>query len=424
MTQPFAKHLLPGGLRVITVPRPDSLATTILVMAETGSKYEVKEKSGLSHFFEHMSFKGTTRRPKPQDLSEEFDSLGAQYNAFTSQEYTGYYASFAPEGFDKALDLLADMYTDSIFPDQEIQKERGVIIEEINTMEDFPIRSVGDLLMSTMYGSQPAGWPILGTKESLQAISRRDFLDYQTKNYTAGATIVAVAGKFNEAEALKKIETAFLAAPAGQKAEKLKVGDEQKEPRLALKFKQSDQSHLRFGLRAYPAKDNRYYAAEIFAAILGGSMSSRLFRKIRDDLGAAYFVRASNDAYTDHGLTEIAVSADNRRVEEIIKVVLEELNKLRHETVSETELTRVKDFLVGNMSLELETSSGLANFYALEEILDGELRSPETVAKSLRGVTAAEVKTVAQEVVANDRLNLALIGPFKDEQAFVKALKV
>jgi predicted Zn-dependent peptidase len=424
MSKPFVKHILSNGLRVILVPRAESLATTILIMAETGSKYEIKEKNGLSHFFEHMCFKGTKRRPKQTDISEQFDSLGANFNAFTSQEYTGYYATFAPKSVDPALDILADMYLNSQFPEAEIDKERGVIMEEINMYEDLPMRNVGGLLMSTIYGDQPAGWQILGTKETVGAIRRQDFLDYQRENYRASATVVVVAGKFNETAIVKKLTRQFVALPAGVKPKKLLTKEEQTRPQAAFKFKQSDQTHLCFGLRGYSVVDSRHYATEMLAAILGGGMSSRLFRKIRDELGAAYYVRANNDAYTDHGLIEIAVGADNRRAEEIVKVILAELDCLRQKLVSVAELERVKESMLGGLSLSLETSSGLANFYAGSEVLEGKLWSPAAVAKKIRAVTTAEIRAVAREVIVNDRLNLALIGPIENQEPFVKALKV
>lgn len=424
MSKPFTKHLLANGVRLITIPRAESLATTILVMAETGSKYETKDKNGLSHFFEHMAFKGTKRRPKSGDIGEELDSLGAHFNAFTSQEYTGYYASFAPKAFDQALDILADMYLNSQFPEAEINKERGVIIEEINMYEDLPMRNVGGLLMDTMYGNQPAGRQILGTKETVGGMTRADFLNYQKSNYTAGATIVVVAGKFSEAAVVAKVKRQFASLPAEAKPQKAATIEEQTKPRVAIKWKQSDQTHLALGLRAYPVGDKRHYATEVLAAVLGGGMSSRLFKKIRDELGAAYYLRANNDAYTDHGLVEVAVGTDNARAPEIVKVVIEELNKLREKLVPAAELARAKESMLGGLSLSLETSGGLANFYAGSEVLEGKLLSPEAVAKKIRAVTPAEIRAVAKELVANDRLNLALIGPIKNEEAFVKALQV
>jgi predicted Zn-dependent peptidase len=424
MSKIFSKQTLPNGARLILMPRAESPAVTVMVMAETGSKYEEKRASGLSHFFEHLAFKGTKRRPKASQISEEFDSMGANFNAFTSQEYTGYYATVAPKSFDRALDLLADMYQHSIFPPAEIEKERGVIIEEINMYEDLPMRSVEHLLMSTVYGDQPVGRPVLGFKETVSALKQEDFLAYRASNYSAPATIILVAGKFNEKQVASKVARQFAALPAGAKPQKPAVAEAQTAPRVALNFKKSDQTHILFGLRGYSATHPDHYVMEVLTAVLGGSMSSRLFKRIRDELGAAYYVRANNDPYTDHGLLEVAVGCDTRRAEEIVKVVVEELDRLRRQLVPEAELSRVKDSLTGSLFLDLETTSGLANFFAQAEILDGKLISPEAEVKNIRAVTAADIRRVAKKIIVPERLNLAMVGPLKDEAPFVDALGV
>ncbi len=418
----FKKQTLKNGLRIIMVPRPESIATNVLVLAETGSKYESEKQRGLSHFLEHMFFKGTARRPKSVDISAELDGLGAEYNAYTSQEFTGYYATVQPKLALRALDIIADMYLHSTFPAAEIAKESGVIVEEINMYEDMPQRHVQDLFLSLLYGDTPAGRPIIGTKASVRSFKRDDFTNYRRHHYVAAATVVIVAGHFDEAKMLKNIKQQFADIPTTVNSPKVVVKEKQQKPAALVKFKQSDQTHLVLGFRAFSARHKQSEATDLLAAVLGGGMSSRLFQKIRDELGAAYYVRAYNDGYTDHGFLQVAVGTDNKRVKEIIKAILAEARKLKTTLVPRSELERVKESVIGHLFLGLERSSSLAGFYGAEEIIKGQLLTPEAAARRLRAVTARQLKAVAQKVFTNRGLNLALIGPFKDKSAFVPSL--
>jgi predicted Zn-dependent peptidase len=420
----FNKRVLPNGLRIITIPRPEAMATNVLVLAETGSKYESKAESGLSHFLEHMFFKGTKRRPKAADISTELDALGANYNAFTSQEYTGYYATVQPKLVEEALDIIADMYLNSTFPEAEIKKESGVIVEEINMYEDMPRDRVSQLFLALMYGDQPAGRSILGTKETVKSFTRADFLRYQANHYVAPATVVVVSGKFNESAMIKKITKQFKTIPSGPNLSKPAVIEKQIKPEYRVEYKKSDQTHLILGVRTFSATAPESNAADVLAAVLGGGMSSRLFLKIREELGAAYYVRAENDTYTDHGVLEIAVGSDTKRVEEIITAILAECRKLTETLVPTAELERVKESMIGSLFLGLERSSSLAGFFGTEEIIKGKLESPELIAKKIRDVTAKEIKAVARRIFKTEALNLALIGPERDGTRFESLLRL
>jgi len=219
----YTKKKLKNGMRIITIPMKENPTTTVLVLVETGSKYENKENNGISHFLEHMCFKGTSRRPSAFDITKELDGIGAQYNAFTSHEYTGYYAKSDHKNLDIILDVVSDMYLNPIFPEKEIEKEKGVIIEEINMYRDLPQHIVGDEFMKLLYGNHPAGWDIVGTKENIQKIMRTDFIDYRSKHYVASATTVIVAGKINEKDVFKKVTSAFKDIGKWKKDEKEKV---------------------------------------------------------------------------------------------------------------------------------------------------------------------------------------------------------
>ncbi len=419
----LSKKILKNGLRVVTIPMKDNPTATVLVLVETGSKYETKKINGISHFLEHMCFKGTVKRPKAIDISKELDALGSQYNAFTAQEYTGYYAKSDAKHFKQILDVVSDIYLNSTFPEAEMQKEKGVIIEEINMYEDMPNRHVQDLLMKLLYGDQPAGWNIAGEKENILAMKRDDFVKYKSAQYVPEATVLVVAGQVNEKEVLKEVNKIFGHIPKSAKGKKIKTKDIQTKPEALLKFKKTDQTHFVLAVRSDDFFSKKGPAYSVLGGILGGGMSSRLFQKLREEMGVGYYVRAYNDAYTDHGFFQISAGVDNKRVHEVIEAVLDECRKLKNKLVDEEELNKVKECLIGNMKLTLESSDDIANFYGGQELLKRELKHADEKAREIRKVTAQEIKKLANTIFHDNVLNLALIGPFKDEAPFLKILK-
>ncbi len=419
----FKKKTLKNGLRVITVPMKDNPTATVLVLVEAGSKYENKENNGISHFLEHMCFKGTAKRPKAIDISKELDAIGSQYNAFTSQEYTGYYAKSDAKNLNKIFDVVSDIYLNSTFPEAEIEKEKGVIIEEINMYEDMPQRHVQDLMGELLYGDQPAGWNVAGTKENILKMKRNDFVDYKKAHYVPEATILVVTGKINEREVLKKANTVFGKIPKSKKDSKPKVFEKQSEPKALLKFKETDQTHLVLAVRSYNLFDKKIPALSVLGGVLGGGMSSRLFQKLREEMGVGYYVSAYNDTSTDHGFFQVSAGVDNKRIEEVISAILDECRKLKTELVGKEELNKVKQMLIGNMKLSLESTDEIANFYGGQEVLKKEIQKIEEKAKKINAVTAQDIKKVAEDIFKNEKLNLALIGPFKDSAPFLKMLK-
>ena len=418
----FTKKVLKNGLRIITVPMRDNPTITVLVMVEAGSKYETKKINGLSHFLEHMCFKGTERRPKAIDISRELDSIGAQYNAFTGQEYTGYYAKADKRHLDKVLDVVSDMYLHPIFKEDEIEKEKGVICEEINMYEDQPMRHVQDLWMELLYGDQPAGWNIAGTKEGVRRLSRNDFVAYRKKHYVAEATTVIVAGGFHEERLIQMVESRFEAVHRDKKEGKLKTKDAQSKPAVLVKFKETDQSHLVLGVRTLDTYRKENQILRLLVGVLSGGMSSRLFQKLRDEMGVCYYVRADNDTYTDHGALQVAAGVDNKRVPEAIRAVLEEFTRLKRELVSPEELRKVKDYLSGNLYLSLESSDALSEYYGYQEVLRKPMKTPEEVVKEIEAVTAENIRALAKKIFITKHLNLALIGRFKGTKEFLGEL--
>lgn len=419
----FSKKVLKNGLRIITVPMKDNPTVTVLVLVEAGSKYETKKINGLSHFLEHMCFKGTIKRPKAIDISKELDTLGSQYNAFTAQEYTGYYAKSDAKHFGKIFDVVSDIYLNSIFPEVEMHKEKGVIIEEINMYEDMPNQHVQDLIMQLLYGDQPAGWNIAGKKKNILNMKRNDFIKYKKAHYLPEATVIIVAGQIEEKNVLREVNKIFGKISPGKKEKKIKIKEKQTKPQVLINFKKTDQTHFVLAIRSYDLFNKKNATLAVLAGILGGGMSSRLFQKLREEMGVGYYVRAYNDSYTDHGFLQISAGVDNKRIYEVIEAVLEECKKLKNEKVSEEELNKVKEFLIGNMKLSLESSDSIASFYGLQELLKREMKGVEEKSDEIRKVTTSQVQVLANSILENNKLNLALIGPFEDKSGFLKILK-
>lgn len=420
----YSKHVLKNGLRLITLPRRDAESVTVMVLVEAGSKYENEKENGISHFLEHMCFKGTTKRPKVMQISAELDALGAQYNAFTSYEYTGYYAKVAPTNVKKALEIVSDLYLNPIFNQEEIEREKGVIIEEMNMYEDLPNRKVQDDMMTLLYGDQPVGRSILGTKEIIRGVTREDFIAYRTKHYLPQSTIVIVSGSFNERELRRSVEKLFSRLNGGEKGKKLPVNDKQTHAHIFVRTKSSDQSHVVLSFRGYPAHDKRCYATTVLASILGGTMSSRLWQTVRERLGAAYYVHADHETLSDHGVFEIIAGLDTSRITEVLTEIIKEITKCKRSDVGADELKRSKDSLIGRLRLGLERSDDIADFYGLQEIVKGSSVTPDEYIRAIKRVSAADVRAVASDIFTTAHMNLAVIGPHENDEPFVPLMKV
>ncbi|TAL48745.1 insulinase family protein [Patescibacteria group bacterium] len=406
----YKKKTLPNGLRIVTIPIKGSPTVTVLVLVEAGSKYETKNLSGLSHFLEHVSSKGTKKRPRSIDISKELDGLGAENNAFTSFELTGYYAKAHPRHTKKLIEIISDMYINPTFPAGELEKEKGVIIEEINLNEDTPARNVGRVFMRLLYGEQPAGWSVLGTKKVIRKIERGDFLAYRKKHYLAKATAVVVAGDINEQKVRDWVTRAFAEIPEGPKQGKKKVIEHQVKPALALKFKKTDQVHMIVGVRTFPTTDRRTPALELLNAILGRGMSCRLFQKLREEMAVCYYVRSHVSDFTDHGYLAVSCGVDSKRIEKSVRAILEEFRKLCRERVSAEELGKAKEYLIGNMYMDVESSDEVAEFFGLQEILKRRIEAPREIERKIRKVKAGDIQKLARTIFQNRKLNLALIG--------------
>ncbi len=418
------RKVLPNGVRVIISPMSDAPTVTAAVYVATGSKNETKKLSGVSHFLEHLCFKGTKNRPQPVDISREMDELGALNNAYTDFECTSYYGKVAPRNLSKILEIIADLYLNPILPEVEVQKEKGVICDEINMRADMPKLRVEEDLMALLYGDQPAGRDIAGTKEGIMAMSRGEILAYRKSQYKARSTAVVIAGAIEPQKVFKMIEKLFAETPAGVAQKRIKVKDAQKSPAIFIRQQKTEQTHLRLAVRSFPLNDSRNYALAILSTVLGMGMSSRLFVKVRENLGLGYYVFAHNDALTDHGFFSAGTGVSSARVFEVIPAIISELSELAKSLVPAKELQKAKEVLISRMYMGLEGTHEVADYLGRREILGQELITPKELEKKLNQVSAEEIKKVARQIFIDKHLNLSLIGPYskKDEPKFKRLL--
>lgn len=419
----FKKTVLNNGLRIVTVPMTGSETAMAMVLVEAGSDYEDKKINGLSHFLEHMCFKGTENRTN-RDIGIELDTLGASYNAFTGNEVTGYFAKARYTKLPKILDIVSDVYLNSIFPEKDIDIERGVIIEEINMYEDMPVRKIWDVWMELLYPEQSVGRTIIGPKENIRKFTREDFVNYQKKHYIPQKTVVVVAGNFEEKEVVKQIKNTFGNLKKDKIIEKPKLIDKQKTPQVKTFYKKTDQSHLIMGFKAFPLHDDRNYVLALASNILGKGFSSRLFKIMRDELGLCYYVKSYNDTTTNHGEFVVSAGVGNDKLELSIETIVGQFKKLRDEKVTEEELKKAKESHLGNLATGLETSDAWADYYGEQELHHEKMMTPKDVAKKIKSITAEDIQKVMKQVIKKEKMNLAIVGPQKDAKKFEKFLKI
>jgi predicted Zn-dependent peptidase len=410
----YTRNLLKNGLRVLTVPMEGTQTVTVVVMAGVGSRYEKEKEAGLSHFIEHMFFKGTLKRPTTLDISEELDAVGGEFNAFTSKDRTLYYAKVDAKHFDTAMDVVADIFLNSKMDAKEIEKERGTILQELNMYEDTPVRSVADVFENLLYDGNPLGREIIGTKKTIQSFQRKEFIEYLENFYVANNTIVCVAGKFDENKSLKTIEKYFSSMPRKKIKEFFPIKDSQRQPAVRIKFKKTDQTHFILGVRAYKENHPNRFALSLLSVILGGNMSSRLFIEVREKLGLAYYVKTEIEAYADCGYLAAQVGVEHKNLELTIKTILREYQKIASHKVGEKELQKAKDFIKGKSLMGLEASDEVAMFFIGQEIKKKKILTPNEIFAKIDSVTSDDILKVAREIFSKKSFNLAIIGPHQN----------
>lgn len=408
-------HTLPNGLRVVFAPVPQSATATVVVMTGTGSRYESEKENGLAHFLEHMFFKGTKKRRTARAISEELDALGSAYNAFTSKDRTAYYAKVSAQFLPQALDVISDIFLHSTLPSAEIEKERGAIIQEIDMYEDMPMHTIDNVFDELFFGAEhPLGRTILGPKENIRAFSRADFAAYLARNYVSANTVVCVAGAFSARAALSKIRKEFGCLSSSPAPAAEPFAPAQRAPRVAIREKKTDQTQLMLGVPAYPYLHHDEYALLVLAAILGGSMSSRLFLEVREKRGLAYSVHASAERFADTGYLAAQAGVEHGKLPQALATMLAEFRKLTKKEVPPAELEKTKSCLAGMMALSIETSDRLAQNAATSLLMLGRVRPLTEVLRGVQKVSAADVRRVAKDIIRTETLNLAVIGPHAD----------
>ncbi len=414
------RHVLQNGIRTLGQKSEGTLAASALVVIKTGSRNETPKIHGISHFLEHMCFKGTKKRKTAPDLARETDSMGAKCNAFTSKEFTGYYIQADKKFFDKSLDILSDMTFHSILAQQEIERESGTIIEEINMYEDTPMYNISDIFEEILFENQQMAQSVVGTKKVIKSITSDIMRQYRDKYYKAGNTIVSCAGNLPN-DYLKKIEKYFGSVPlgkneyAGNKINKL-YGQ-----RVRLQKKDTEQAHIYMGLESYDVNNPDRFAADILAIIMGGNMSSRLFVEVREKRGLAYYIKAVDESNHDTGMFTVRAGLNVEKTEEAVKIIRDEL-LLAGSGIKAEELKRARDYTLGTMALTEENSINVADQNGLEEIIGGKAMPLEERIKLYNKVSLEDVLRVANDIFKPERLKMAIIGPYENEEKFAKIL--
>src|SRR5579862_3372143 len=416
----FERHVLDNGLRILTANLPHAQSVTCMVMIGAGSRYETPDTNGIAHFCEHMFFKGTERRPTARDIAGEVDAIGGEFNAFTTKESTAYYVKCAAEHRDVALDVLVDMLRNSRLDPEEIEREKGVIVEEMNMYFDTPRDYIGGVYDELVYGDQPLGWDIIGRKETVRAATQETFRGYLDHWYHPDRIVVGIAGRIGE-DAVERIGSLLgdmAAAPTGAPD----PARPHANGRVKVFTKQSDQAHVILGVPSYPLDHPDRYALQLLATVLGGGMSSRLFTEVREKRGLAYYVHGINHSYTDAGSLFSQAGVDIKRIDEAVTTIKAELKKIADEPVPGDELEKSRNFAKGRFVLQIENPQGLIMFGLRREVLERRVPEPEEVLAGISAVTGDDVQRVAQDLIGDDRLRLAVIGPFEDPAAFEQLL--
>ncbi|MDD3735165.1 MAG: pitrilysin family protein [Candidatus Pacebacteria bacterium] len=407
----FKKIVLPNNLRLVLSPLKNTTSVTVYVLVRVGSKYESSTKRGISHFLEHMFFKGTKKRPSAYLLSKELDQIGAVFNGFTSKDLTCYYIKSRKEYIDKSLDILSDIYLNSLFNSKELQKEKGVILEEIKLYEDTPTSLIYDLFETTLYGNQPAGWSVIGTRKSVLSISDEDLKKFVKKFYSAKNTVISIAGNFKEDEVVNLVEKYFSNIPNKIIPKNQQVIEKQKSPKKYFLKKDVKQVHLSVGVRAFNIFDKRKYALNLLGTILGGYMSSRLFQEIREKNGLAYYVKTLVETNPDTGYLTTNIGVDYQNTSKAVDIILNEYKNMKLFGPEDFEVSMAKENIKGRTSIELEQSDDIALFYGFQEILENQILSPEQKIAMIQKVTKKDIQDVANFIFQNSKLNLSVILP-------------
>ena len=418
----YNKTVLGNGLRVLTSTMPHSRSVSVAFLVGAGSCYEDKEEAGISHFIEHLCFKGTQRRPTAMEISRDIEGVGGIINASTDREATIFWCKVASAHFPLALDVLSDLLLNSRFVAAEMEKERQVVIEEIKMNLDLPQEKVGMLMDELLWPDQPLGREVAGTKETVSSISRERILNYMTRRYVPNNTVVSVAGDIEHEQAVAQIESLLGEWSAGEVSAGYPSDDRQTESRLRLESKDGEQGHICLAVHGFSRFHPRRFVLDLLNTVLGGGMSSRLFTEIREHQGLAYDIHSYVEHFLNSGSFIIYAGVDLGKVEAAVKAIVEELSRLR-QGVTPEELIRAKELSKGRMQLRLEDSRNVVLWLGGQELLSQQILDLDDVIAIIDAITVDEVEQVARELLSSERLSLAVVGPSKNELS-VELLKL
>jgi len=406
------------GSVVILVPRKESKSITWEVMFKVGSRQETKAINGVSHFIEHLYFKGTKRRPNTKALSKELDAVGAEYNAFTGKDHTAYYIQTDIGHTELGVDMLSDMLHNSLFEKKEMERERGVIVEELNMYRDNPLMRIEEVFESTIFEKTPLGMEIGGPRKVIQTVPHEKLIAYKNRLYYLGNMVVGVAGNFDEETALAMIEKHFPAKQKKARASIKPITMSQHGPRIDIEEKETEQVQLMVGFPGFKRKHKEANALMLLSVIMGGTMSSRLFITIRERKGLAYVVRTSAESYEDVGYFAVHAGLDKSRIYQALKAIKFELDKVAKNGVTKAEFRQAKDNVRGRLTLKFEKPNAYLTYLMSQELLLGDVNSLEKKLAEIEKVTIEDIHRVAKKIINWKKSNLALIGPFDNEDEF------
>jgi len=416
-------HTLANGVRVVSFPMPSTETVTVLILVRVGSRDEGERIQGVSHFLEHLFFKGSQKRPSVEEISHLLDSMGAHFNAFTTKEFTGFYVTSSYDKLELVLDILADVLIHPLFDADEIERERGVILEEMRLFYDTPSRYIGDVFEDLLWPSHPLGRDIIGTSETLQAMAPDDITSYFRAHYHASQTVISVAGKFESPRLYALLERFFAPFDKGKSNHDYPLTLPSSHSRsILVREKTSDQAHLAIGFLSFGLFDKRRETSEILATLLGGGMSSRLFLRVRERLGLAYYVSSVSEHYADTGYLASYAGVNVTKIDLAIKAMKEEYERIAREPIDMRELNKAKECIKGQLLIELESSSAMARLIGFKELILYEREPLEAYFARLDAVTEKDIQGLAASLFTKEGIKLAVIGPYADGERFTALL--
>lgn len=420
----YAKKTLSNGLTIIEVPSSDAESVVVDFFVKTGSRSETEKENGISHFLEHFLFKGTRKYPSALAISSLIDSIGGEMNANTGKEHTQFYIKAAHQHLELIFEVLTDMIQNPLLDGSELEKEKGVIVEEINMYKDTPMAEVDNVLEQIMWPGTALGRDIAGTRETVTKFTPQMFRDYINRHYQGPNMLLGVSGKYDQKKLGRLIKKRWLNFPRKTFHGWDRASDIQKQPRLKVEFKQTQQAHLAFGFKSFPYGDPRNPAVSVLGALLGGGMSSRLFMEVREKRGLAYYVRAAPGSYQDTGNFTVSAGVQVDKIRQAITVILDELRRAKSGEADERELQKAKEYIKGKTVLAMEDNQVRLDWFLDRAAFHKKIEAPREVFKKLDAVTAKDVKMAAGELFKNEGMSLAVIGPYKQDREFKKLLQL